>query len=377
MGSNVEFNQLGLGVLGSLDEWQAIQYSMEKCHLLGPLEPNLLLMLQEACNRHYGQVLNTLEFPLGETVLKALPNHDSIASNKYSFDRTKNLMSELAMKQGRLQMPPYPDHALNWGLSPLCGSKVWVILWHRSPEHGNCNFYYDYIQMYFDQEEDIHLLFEAEVLYLDNSMHLLIGFIHMAMLTYNITNALQSEIKGLLFRIMINWAWNGTRFDQDARDPHMLDWMTHNGLLDVVALGAVILFAPALDLPNAIHSNSPVMLEWITARDTYVFAIAAFKACFATSGIEDIFLQAALHFGASLFDYLGKIPQKTGPDKSSIASQSVHIERALGDTFNFESAKNVLQWDVVEGYFKDTAYMETNDHDRRLFWEPDFTVVGK
>ncbi|KAK0492976.1 hypothetical protein EDD18DRAFT_1357359 [Armillaria luteobubalina] len=402
VGSNVEFDERGLEVLGALGEYRSIQsfsrrelYGHAECHLPESSHPSLNLILDEARRGEYGQVLNALEFPLGGTVLKALPNYEGVASDRSSFERTKNVMMSLAAEQKMGDITPYPSHAMSWGLcglatssthqhrdshglpthvSPLCGSKIWVLLRHSDKNREDCNRYRDYLDLRFDKDEDIEKYFESEVLYLDNATHLImqpnvlhyvltlehsvaygghfipstgiksviIGFVHTALLTYSITNTLHPEIKRLLFRMMINWCFHGTTFRRESTDPHVPNWMEPKGLLDVIALGNLVLYAPALEATGGLEADQAALLEWVTARDAYIIAVAAFQRTFRTIGIADIFLESAKRFGASLYDYMTTIEEAWELHPDSAGRESELFEKALGDALDFDTAKEVL-----------------------------------
>ncbi|KAK0439092.1 uncharacterized protein EV420DRAFT_1584837 [Desarmillaria tabescens] len=384
-------------------------------------------MLQEARRGDLGQVLNALEFPLGGTVLKSVPKIESIASDVSAFDKTKNLMDRLAGEQEIGQMTPFPHQAMSWGLcglksstthphrdshglpthvSQLTGGKAWSVMQHSDPRKDNCNLYIDYIKMHFEVDEEILPFFRAETVYLDNTTQFimkpnayhyvvtlehsitygghfiamqnirntLIGYVHTAMLTYSITNTLHPEVKRLLFRIMINWGWHGTDFDTVSSDPHIPDWSTREGLLNVIALGNVILFAEALEPPNVLNSDPVAMLEWLTARDTYVYGIAAFQHSFEIPENSNIFLESAKRFGVSILDYLNHIEHHKKQDPTAAAAHREHVEGVLERALQFENAKNTLKWSVKKGYFRDATYVEDEENKRTLFWEPVFTI---
>ncbi len=157
------------------------------------------------------------------------------------------------------------SHGLPMHVAPLCGSKLWVLLKHTNKDKDDCNFYRDYLRVRFDKDEGIEDFFESEVLYLDNSTHLcvnsmpliswfiinpisvmkpnilhyvltlehsmaygghfiprtgikamIIGYVHTAFLTYSIMNTLHPEIKHLLFCMLLNWCFHGTKFKQSG-----------------------------------------------------------------------------------------------------------------------------------------------------------------
>ncbi|KAK0197650.1 hypothetical protein F5146DRAFT_995285 [Armillaria mellea] len=433
-GTNVDFDERGLEVLGSLGEVRSIQSfsrrqleSHQYCHLPNSSNPSLTLMLQHARAGESGQVLNALEFPLGGTVLKALPNHQGVASERSSFDRTKNLMARVAAEQNMGDPSPYPAHALSWGLcglatssthqhrdshglpthvAPLCGSKLWVLLKHTDEDKEDCNFYRDYLRLRFDEDEGIEDFFESEVLYLDNSTHLvmkpnilhyvltlehsvaygghfiprtgikavIIGYVHTAFLTYSITNTLHPEIKRLLFRMLLNWCFHGTKFKQNSTDPHIPNWTEPKALLDIISLGNLVLYARALEGIGDLESDQTVLLEWITARDAYVFGVAAFQRDFTTDGVSNIFLESAKRFGASLYDYITAVEDGWELHPDSIGTDRDLFEQALGDAFDFKTAKEVLGWDVEKDFFRDAGLVDTDPSKRTLIWEPGFLV---
>ncbi|KAK0197707.1 hypothetical protein F5146DRAFT_995339 [Armillaria mellea] len=376
-GTNVDFDERGLEVLGPLGEFRSIQWG--------------------------------------------------VASERSSFDRTKNLMTRVAAEQNMGDPPPYPAHALSWGLcglatssthqhrdshglpthvAPLCGSKLWVLLKQTNKDKDDCNFYRDYLRVRFDKDEGIEDFFESEVLYLDNSTHLvmkpnilhyvltlehsvaygghfiprtgikavIIGYVHTAFLTYSITNTLHPEINRLLFRMLLNWCFHGTKFKQNSTDPHIPNWTERNALLDIISLGNLVLYACALEGIRDLESDQPALLKWMTARDAYVFAVAAFQREFTTDGVSNLFLESAKCFGASLYDYMTALQDKWQLHADSAGTDRDLFETALGDAFDFKTAKEVLGWDVEKEFFRDAALVETDHLKRTLMWEPSFSI---
>ncbi|KAK0474711.1 hypothetical protein EDD18DRAFT_1116386 [Armillaria luteobubalina] len=417
--TSVDFDERGLQVLGALDELRSVQSFSKRevdghanCHLPNTAKPTLRLMLHHARAGDNGQVLNALEFPLGGKVLKSLPNHQGLASEKASFERTEFIMAGA--------------HALSWGLcglatssthqhrdshglpthvSPLCGSKIWVMLRHSDASKDDCNFYRDYLDQKFRKDESIQEFFESEVLYLDNTTHLImkpnvlhyvltlehsvsygghfipsasirsvvIGYVHTAFLTYNITNTLHPEIKRLLFRMLLHWCLDGTTF-QPHTEAHLPNWTSPKSLLDIIAIGNLVLYARALDPTTDLESNPSLLVEWLTARDTYVFAVAAFQRVFATEGISDVFFESAKRFGASLFDYMTSLDDDWELHPDGISSRRDTFEKALGDALDFQTAQVELGWVVEQDFFQGADLLEKDPKRRALVWEPSFSI---
>ncbi len=160
----------------------------------------------------------------------------------------------------------------------------------------------------------------------------------------------------------------------DSTDPHIPNWTEPRALLDIISLGNLVLYACALEGIRDLESDQSVLLEWMTARDAYVFAVAAFQREFTTDGISNLFLESAKRFGASLYDYVTALQDKWELNADSTGTDRNLFETALGDAFNFKTAKEVLGWDVDKGFFRDAAVVETDPLKRTLMWEPSFSI---
>ncbi len=160
-------------------------------------------------------------------------------------------------------------------------------------------------------------------------------------------------------------------------DPHIPNWETRDGLLSLIALGNVIVFANALEPPTEWEYKPAIMLEWLTARDTYALAVAQFQKYYLIEGHINIFLESAKRFAASIWDYLNKVEVDVKESPEAAAAHRDHVKEVLGEALHFDWAKDILEWEVEEDYFKDTNLLAKNEDERTLLWEPDFQIMRK
>ncbi len=137
----------------------------------------------------------------------------------------------------------------------------------------------------------------------------------------------------------------------DSTDPHIPNWTEPRALLDIISLGNLVLYACALEGIRDLESDQSVLLEWMTARDAYVFAVAAFQREFTTDGISNLFLESAKHFGASLYDYVTALQDKWELNTDSTGTDRDLFETALGDAFNFKTRQRSTQLGHWQGIF--------------------------
>ncbi|KAK0463361.1 hypothetical protein IW261DRAFT_1427714 [Armillaria novae-zelandiae] len=97
-----------------------------------------------------------------------------------------------------------------------------LILMSRVPFHSviqikdECNLYQDYLNLHLEKCEDIETYFELE------------------------------------------------HYEIDLSDPHISNWTEPKGLLDIITLGNLILYASALEKHGMLQKEQAALLEWTT-----------------------------------------------------------------------------------------------------------------
>lgn len=118
-------------------------------------------------------------------------------------------------------------------------------------------------------------------------------------------------------------------------------------------------------------------MEWLTARDTYAVAVAQFQKHYSTTGCDDIFLESAKRFAASVWDYLDTVEEELASSPEAAGAHRDHIEEVLREALHFDLAKDILKWKVEDAFFKDANLLARNKDERTLLWQPEFTIVPK
>ncbi|KAK0477449.1 hypothetical protein IW261DRAFT_1421144 [Armillaria novae-zelandiae] len=254
----------------------------------------LQTVLNEGSKGKKGRVLNALTLPMPNTTLQSALFHE-VASHLEACKVTRSIGSDLLAA-------PFPAAALSWGLASVAGAitpphsdfggsavkiqtltgrKIWFVISKRQEdERGET---WDSFLRDFQADSKVNSdVYQCEVVLVKpgtlwfqrpNTLHamatesnslvwgqhffpasairsVIMGWVHTAFLSWAITNVEHKDMRVLLLRLMAYWkkviTAGGNIEDLPEHDGHVPDIETREGLLDVCALGNLLIYLPAL-----------------------------------------------------------------------------------------------------------------------------------
>ncbi|KAK0474221.1 hypothetical protein IW261DRAFT_1423093 [Armillaria novae-zelandiae] len=251
----------------------------------------LQTVLNEGSKGKKGRVLNALTLPMPNTTLQSALFHE-VASHLEACKVTRSIGSDLLAA-------PFPAAALSWGLASVAGAitpphsdfggsavkiqtltgrKIWFVISKRQEdERGET---WDSFLRDFQADSKVNSdVYQCEVVLVEpgtlwfqrpNTLHavatesnslvwgqhffpasairsVIMGWVHTAFLSWAITNVEHKDMRVLLLRLMAYWKKVITAGGNiEEHDGHVPDIETREGLLDVCALGNLLIYLPAL-----------------------------------------------------------------------------------------------------------------------------------
>ncbi|KAK0429602.1 hypothetical protein EV421DRAFT_1914393 [Armillaria borealis] len=315
-------------------------------------------MLNEGSKGAKGWVLNALTLPMPDTTLQT-PLFDQVASHLEACKITRAIGSDLLSA-------PFPAAALSWGLATvtgavtlphsdfsssavkihtLVGRKIWFVI-NKRKESEDVDSWDTFVHDFHGDSQVNKDMYECEVVLVEpgtiwfqrpNTLHTVVtetnslvfgqhffpasairsvvmGWIHMAFLSFVITNIEHWDMRVLLLRMMAYWKKVITEEEDLAvHEGHVPDISTHDGFLDLCALGNLLIYLPAFSGRKDRHWND---LQFTVAQYWEVASWA--NKHLALTGLHEsgevyeahvAFKLSALQFGQALIDYHEAVKQ--------------------------------------------------------------------
>ncbi|SJL03255.1 uncharacterized protein ARMOST_06607 [Armillaria ostoyae] len=390
-----------------------------------------------------GRILNALSLPRN-TSHSDHPLQSIISSDIRAFEQTSNLPTDI-------YTPGYPVSATSFWLvatkgainyihpdcfgvgtvvEVLCGWKLWYVFQHRRTVGNRQDSYIDeymgdwapgFIPDPKDWTAEVVLLEPGSAFYMHPDTHHAVvtlensivkghhfystatlsktvsGWVHMCMLGYSITNVLHTELLEVLLHMM---CYFGATISGEGPERHDTDILSveREGLLDLIALGNLCLFAPALytcicdereSLRPAIAMAAGAyisIIQRLRTRYCLIFfeedakvAAHAPESMMCVDGVSlrvasldiaNFARTSAAHFGRSLIFYAGRALRQ---EKASGQHESLWIDFKQFRQDIEDSMHTYLQMELTSEFVD--AYKRREA--KRLFLRPVFLVLQK
>ncbi|KAK0474274.1 hypothetical protein IW261DRAFT_1423148 [Armillaria novae-zelandiae] len=229
----------------------------------------LQTVLNESSKGKKGRVLNALTLPMPDTTLQSALFHE-VASHLEACKVTRSIGSDLLAA-------PFPAAALSWGLASVTGAitpphsdfggsavKIQTLMGHKiwfADSKVNSDVYQCKVvlvelgTLWFQCPNTLHavatesnsLVWGQHFFPASAICSVIMGWVHTAFLSWAITNVEHKDMRVLLLCLMAYWKKVITAGGNiEEHDGHVPDIEMREGLLDVCALGNLLIYLPAL-----------------------------------------------------------------------------------------------------------------------------------
>ncbi|SJL06527.1 uncharacterized protein ARMOST_09868 [Armillaria ostoyae] len=375
----------------------------------------LQTVLNEGSKGATGRVLNALTLLMLDTMLQT-PLFHQVASHLEACKVTRAIGSDLLSA-------PFPAAALSWGLATvagavtpphsdfggsavkihtLAGCKIWFVI-NKRKESEDVDSWDIFVHDFHGDSQVNKNVYECEVVLVEpgtiwfqrpNTLYTVVtetnslvfgqhffpasairsvvmGWIHMAFLSFAITNVEHWDMRVLLLWMMAYWKKVITEEeDLAAHEGHVPDISTHDGFLDLCALGNLLIYLPAFSGQKDRHWND---LRFAVAQYWEMASWA--NQHLALTGLHEsgkvyeahvAFKLSALQFRQALIDYHEAIKQ------SHLYKVIDNEDRLHRTWFRMDVVK--LCKDVIGDELKCEQRRAERPQEDSLFWEPPFDV---
>ncbi|KAK0186231.1 hypothetical protein F5146DRAFT_1004388 [Armillaria mellea] len=315
---------------------------------------SLRMVLEEGLKENKGRILNALTLPMPDTTLQSplfLPhNTDDLQSGSIPLDACKGTQSIGSDLLGA----PFPATALLWGLGfeyfggsaikidILTGCKVWFVISKRQEDKRGETW--DMFVHDFQADSKVN-----------SEVYKLMGWVHTVFLSWAITNVEHKDMRILLLHMMAHWKKVITAGEPlEEHDSHVPDLHTWEGLLDVCALGNLLIYLPALskcqdeywDNLHFAFMQYWELVSWGNERLTLT-------GMDGSNDVYELYMAiklSALQFGLALLDY-----------HTSVADSSLYEALDSGDRH------------LAKSYDRNSKRRDSQPEDN-LFWDIPFSI---
>ncbi|KAK0215525.1 hypothetical protein IW262DRAFT_1465184 [Armillaria fumosa] len=271
--------------------WRFMDASFRLARLTVQIASTLQSVLNEGLKGKKGRVLNALTLPMPNTTLQS-PLFHQVASHLEACKVTRSIGSDLLTA-------PFPVAALSWGLASVAGAvtpphsnfggsvvkiqtlmgcKIWFVI-SKCQEDERCETWDTFVWDFQADSKVNSDMYQCEVVLVEpgtlwfqhlnmlhavamesnslvfgqhffpaSAIHLVVmGWVHTAFLSWAITNVEHKDMRVLLLCLMAYWKkviMAGENLEE--HDGHVPNIEMQEGLLDVCALGNLLIYLPAL-----------------------------------------------------------------------------------------------------------------------------------
>ncbi|KAK0191842.1 hypothetical protein F5146DRAFT_1135527 [Armillaria mellea] len=399
--------------VGNIDVVQEVQDHSRRSEPKGKLhvDCSLRTVLQQGNLNGKGLVLNALFLPIPEKPLEEPQCIEEVMCQSTAFNQTREMpedifecyypklatMFALASTAATFSYVHADGMGVGTVVQVLTGKKIWFLFRRCGVTMLN-----GYIGEFFDDWQPGFIpdcdRWDAEIFMRPNTHHavitlencivsgqhfyvtsciedMVVGFVHMHMWDFFITNVIHHELRPLLLQMMCYFSQvicgPGGR---QSSDVHCPDITTRRGLLDVVALGNLCAFTTALNGKNEEEHKDGVLLAINCYKNIIRFASRDLVLYFPKGKLRvtpyQLAQESAKHFAAAIIVYLQRV--------ADTQSQSVE---GVDDPLDLETFQTGVLTVLKELFNvglpqKEIDALATQPH-VRLLWRCPFIVQRK